>query len=293
MFKVVSQSPHVVRHQIDVKWTRDQDLSKTIMVEGVSFKIGARGAVAVMESIATPTVLQSESYLSTVVLFLLFAQSAKEEKAYIRLPTIWRELWAGLLVLKKDREDGEDQKAIKKIQDLMLRSRPEIEDEEEVILRDNFKRRMDLKTQAEQKDQDIVSLPVVDPSTFAKIWHEKASTPYFQYMLNGRQELPIWHYKDEILDAVDKNRAVIICSETGSGKSTQIPSFVLEHWLSSGRSCKIYVTEPRRISAISLARRVSEELGERKTDVGTSRSLVGYAIRLESKVSPSSRLIFA
>jgi ATP-dependent RNA helicase DHX29 len=65
-----------------------------------------------------------------------------------------------------------------------------------------------------------------------------------------------------------------------SGKSTQVPAFILEHQLSKGKPCMIYCTEPRRISAISLARRVSEELGERKNDLGTSRSLVGYAIRL-------------
>jgi len=67
----------------------------------------------------------------------------------------------------------------------------------------------------------------------------------------------------------------------------------LEDQLARGRPCKIYCTEPRRISAISLARRVSEELGERKNDLGTSRSLVGYAIRLESNTSKETRLVYA
>lgn len=78
-----------------------------------------------------------------------------------------------------------------------------------------------------------------------------------------------------------------------SGKSTQVPAFILEHQLSQGKPCKIYCTEPRRISAISLARRVSEELGERKNDLGTSRSLIGYAIRLESNTSKETRLVYA
>ena len=78
-----------------------------------------------------------------------------------------------------------------------------------------------------------------------------------------------------------------------SGKSTQVPSFILEHELSHGRACKIYCTEPRRISAISLARRVSEELGERKNDLGTFRSLLGYAIRLESNTAKETRLVYA
>ncbi|KAM0295619.1 hypothetical protein ACHAO9_000700 [Fusarium lateritium] len=52
-------------------------------------------------------------------------------------------------------------------------------------------------------------------------------------------------------------------------------------------------SEPRRISAISLARRVSEELGENKNDLGTNRSLVGYSIRLEANTSRETRLVFA
>ena len=72
-----------------------------------------------------------------------------------------------------------------------------------------------------------------------------------------------------------------------------MPAYILEHELSSGRPCKIYCTEPRRISAISLARRVSEELGESKSDVGSTRSLVGYAIRLESRMNPQTRLVYA
>lgn len=67
----------------------------------------------------------------------------------------------------------------------------------------------------------------------------------------------------------------------------------MEHQLSRGLPCKVYCTEPRRISAISLARRVSEELGERRGDIGSPRSLVGYAIRLESNISKETRLVYA
>ena len=67
----------------------------------------------------------------------------------------------------------------------------------------------------------------------------------------------------------------------------------MEHELSQGKPCKVYCTEPRRISAISLARRVSDELGEHKNDLGSSRSLVGYAIRLESNTSKETRLVYA
>lgn len=68
---------------------------------------------------------------------------------------------------------------------------------------------------------------------------------------------------------------------------------MLEHQLSQGKPCKVYCTEPRRISAISLARRVSEELGENRNDLGTNRSLVGYSIRLEANTSRETRLVYA
>jgi ATP-dependent RNA helicase DHX29 len=77
-----------------------------------------------------------------------------------------------------------------------------------------------------------------------------------------------------------------------SGKSTQVPAFILEDQLSRGKSCKIYCAEPRRISAISLAHRVSQELGEPPGAVGTLASLVGYSVRLESHTSRNTRLAY-
>lgn len=77
-----------------------------------------------------------------------------------------------------------------------------------------------------------------------------------------------------------------------SGKSTQLPAYILEDHLSKGNYCKIYCTEPRRISAISLAQRVSLELGEPPGSVGTLSSLVGYSIRLESNTTRNTRLTY-
>lgn len=84
----------------------------------------------------------------------------------------------------------------------------------------------------------------------------------------------------------------MLSGETGCGKSTQLPAFIMEDQLSRGRSCKIYCTEPRRISAISLAQRVSAEMGEPLGAVGTNASLIGYSIRLESNIARSTRLAF-
>ena len=89
------------------------------------------------------------------------------------------------------------------------------------------------------------------------------------------------------MNTLKSNQVLVLSGETGCGKSTQLPSFILEDHLSQGLPCKIYVTEPRRISAISLAERVSRELGDRGVDAGAAGDdggLVGYSIRLESKI---------
>jgi ATP-dependent RNA helicase DHX29 len=122
---------------------------------------------------------------------------------------------------------------------------------------------------------------------------EKMAAPSYQKMLPQRQSLPIYKYRDHILDILDNNQVFVLSGETGCGKSTQIPAYILEHCMSQGKPCKIYCTEPRRISAISLAERVSQELGEPRGAVGGDSSLVGYAIRLDSHIGREAKLVYA
>ncbi len=91
------------------------------------------------------------------------------------------------------------------------------------------------------------------------------------------ESLPITAKKDEIIDSILKNQVVIISGETGSGKTTQIPKFCL----AAGRGIdgKIGCTQPRRIAATTVSRRIAEELGE---ELGRS---VGYKIRFQDKTS--------
>ncbi|KAB2042205.1 hypothetical protein ES319_D02G199900v1 [Gossypium barbadense] len=107
-------------------------------------------------------------------------------------------------------------------------------------------------------------------------------------MLEFRQSLPAYKEKDTILTAILQNQVVIISGETGCGKTTQIPQFILESEIDSARGafCSIICTQPRRISAISVSERVASERGEK---LGES---VGYKVRLEGIKGRDTRLLF-
>lgn len=242
-----------------------------------------------MIDIAAPDSAQSESYISVVVMFLIFAATLKEEKTYLRLPSMWRDLWMELRDARKVQEGLDDQEELRGIRS-MIESTVEIQEQGMAEVR--FREREDaVAKQPVSTASTDLALP--DGETAKSRWAAKSSTTSFQTMLQSRRKLPIWAFKDELLNAIESNPITIICGETGCGKSTQIPSFILENEMSNGRPCRVYCTEPRRISAISLARRVSEELGENKRDVGTNRSLVGYSIRLESAFSSATACIYA
>ena len=69
---------------------------------------------------------------------------------------------------------------------------------------------------------------------------------------------------EEIVQMVENNRVVVIKGATGSGKSTRVPQLLLDHYVKNlkGVKCNIVITQPRRISAVSLATRVASERNE-------------------------------
>ncbi|XP_054724203.1 ATP-dependent RNA helicase DHX30-like [Uloborus diversus] len=104
--------------------------------------------------------------------------------------------------------------------------------------------------------------------------------PEFQELKTFRAELPINQKRTEILKLLEDNQVVVLSGETGCGKTTQVPQFILEDYISKkkGALCNIVVTQPRRISAISIAECVSSERNEKVGDT------IGYQVRLNKNL---------
>ncbi|XP_012278832.1 dosage compensation regulator isoform X2 [Orussus abietinus] len=99
-----------------------------------------------------------------------------------------------------------------------------------------------------------------------------------QRSIKERSSLPVFAKKKEIMTAINDNPVIIIRGNTGCGKTTQVCQFILDDYISSGQGayCSIAVTQPRRISAVSVSDRVASERCE---NLGQS---VGYSVRFES-----------
>lgn len=110
-----------------------------------------------------------------------------------------------------------------------------------------------------------------------------------QEMLMFRQKLPVADIRGQIMEAINDHPVVIIRGNTGCGKTTQIAQYILEDYISSGQGalCNVCVTQPRRISAISVAERIANERAEQ---IGES---VGYSVRFESMLPrPFGSILF-
>jgi len=95
-----------------------------------------------------------------------------------------------------------------------------------------------------------------------------------------RKALPIFKFKQRILDSLKKSQVLTLIGETGSGKTTQVAQYLLE----SGNYSSIAVTQPRRVAAISVAKRVSQE---KNSELGGT---VGYSVRFENKTSSKTKI---
>jgi ATP-dependent helicase HrpA len=100
--------------------------------------------------------------------------------------------------------------------------------------------------------------------------------------LNFPEHLPVSARREDIAAALNRHQVVIVCGETGSGKTTQLPKIALA--AGRGMQGRVGMTQPRRIAAKSVAARIAEET---KTRLG---GLVGWQVRFTDQVGPESRI---
>jgi len=117
-------------------------------------------------------------------------------------------------------------------------------------------------------------------------YHGRPYTAKYYEILNKRKDLPVWQQQKEFTDTLAKNQTLILVGETGSGKTTQVPQFIVEAgYTANGKMC--VCTQPRRVAAMSVARRVADEM-----DVQIGEE-VGYSIRFEEATGPKTFLKYS
>ncbi|EIN04072.1 P-loop containing nucleoside triphosphate hydrolase protein [Punctularia strigosozonata HHB-11173 SS5] len=110
-------------------------------------------------------------------------------------------------------------------------------------------------------------------------------TPQYKKILEARKKLPVFGQMDEFMTMFSNNQIIVMVGETGSGKTTQIPQFVCFSDLPHTRGKMVACTQPRRVAAMSVAKRVADEM-----DVQLGRQ-VGYSIRFEDMTEPGTTFL--
>jgi hypothetical protein len=114
--------------------------------------------------------------------------------------------------------------------------------------------------------EDGEQRPTVNP------WNGRPYTSRYFSILKTRKTLPVYEHREAFEKALREHQIVLLVGETGSGKTTQIPQFVAEMGFTANGK-RIACTQPRRVAAMSVSRRVSEEMD---VELGAE---VGYKVR--------------
>ncbi|CCK69808.1 DEAH-box RNA-dependent ATPase PRP2 KNAG_0D00560 [Huiozyma naganishii CBS 8797] len=113
---------------------------------------------------------------------------------------------------------------------------------------------------------------------------DEATTKYAKIQ-EAKKSLPVYHHRARVMKAIQDNQVLIIVGETGSGKTTQLPQYLVEDGYTQDGKYQVGVTQPRRVAATSVAARVAEEM-----DVKLGRE-VGYSIRFDDKTTPGKTVL--
>ncbi|MCL7032494.1 hypothetical protein MKW94_002396 [Papaver nudicaule] len=156
---------------------------------------------------------------------------------------------------------------------------------ESSTLNDDFVEQQDIKAPTSVVMERILRRRNLHFRDRQQAWKESAEG---KRMIEFRESLPAYKEKDALLRAISQNQVVVVSGETGCGKTTQLPQYILESEIevANGSACNIICTQPRRISAMAVSERVAAERGEKLGET------VGYKVRLEGQRGRDTRLLF-
>ncbi|XP_005998507.1 ATP-dependent RNA helicase DHX29 [Latimeria chalumnae] len=263
------------------------------------------GRFEVCPTILTEDSMQAQHLAATLALYRLI----KGQSIHQLLPPPYRDVWLEWSEEAKKKEEQSkleinkprDQFISKLLTKLKQQQQQQQQDQQQQQSQNAVSTSEELEETWEdlitEEDFDKISIDQGKPDNLESVkalFRKLQNSAKYQKLLWDRQLLPVFQHRSRIMDAVRKHRVVVVAGETGSGKSTQIPHFLLEDLLaceSGSQKCNIVCTQPRRISAMSLATRVCEELGCEEGP-GATKSLCGYQIRMETKVGDFTRLLY-
>ncbi len=125
-------------------------------------------------------------------------------------------------MFEKQQIDAADRDALRQLQNIITTTKSE--NILPRLLEPDNTGKNSLREQPDKMESAVTkssALPVLTEKMF-NLWSLKSNTASYREMLKSREKLPIWSYKNELLKAIEDNQVVIVCGETGCGKSTQV-----------------------------------------------------------------------
>jgi len=223
----------------------------------------------------------AEEYVALKALFEIYLRDPVKTQTYTTLPESCKLLWRDWQI---DAETANQMEHIAKEEEYAR-------DLDEVFARASRHNHSPLTKDNIVKTSEIENGTAVGRTLSARgarTWMARIESARYHDMYQARQQLPMFTHRAKVINALRQSRVVILSGETGCGKSTQLPQFILEEWAGNAY---IVCAQPRRISAISLASRVSTELAD-TAPLGAAGTIVGYAVRFDTKVSSDTRILY-